>query len=311
MTANVSFIIAATGKCAEHPNARAAFSSAGYRRGGDQLPARRKRAGDQRRQFCRRSGGQGHRRRPCARRAPGLPHGLCACPAKGKDAKLQAVQIKTGISDGISTEVISGLDEGAQVVTGVVSTGAQAASDREPVWRRLPAECVERSDLPCRPIPSSSSRTSTRCITPAKWMSTRCAGFAGDFPGRICRHHGFERLRQKHADEHDRRARPPDRRQLSGSMALTFPRSTATRSPMSATKKSASFSKGSTCSRARPRWKMSRCRCFTTGTAFQRTNSRNAPCTRSNWSASASAPTIIPTSFPAASSSASPSPARW
>jgi hypothetical protein len=36
------------------------------------------------------------------------------------------VQIKTGISDGISTEVISGLDEGAQVVTGMASTGIPA-----------------------------------------------------------------------------------------------------------------------------------------------------------------------------------------
>jgi hypothetical protein len=42
---------------------------------------------------------------------------------------------------------------------------------------------------------------------------------------------------------------------------------------MSATKKSASFFRASTCFRARPRWKMSRCRCFTTGTASSRTSS--------------------------------------
>ena len=52
---------------------------------------------------------------------------------EGKDANLQAVQIKTGISDGISTEVVSGLDEGAQVVTGVVSTGTQAAKTASPI----------------------------------------------------------------------------------------------------------------------------------------------------------------------------------
>ena len=50
----------------------------------------------------------------------------------GDDAKLQAVQVKTGISDGISTEVLSGLDEGAQVVTGMVSTGTQAAKPANP-----------------------------------------------------------------------------------------------------------------------------------------------------------------------------------
>jgi len=46
---------------------------------------------------------------------------------EGKDPKLRAVQIKTGITDGISTEVVSGLEEGDQVVTSVMLTGAQAA----------------------------------------------------------------------------------------------------------------------------------------------------------------------------------------
>jgi HlyD family secretion protein len=43
-----------------------------------------------------------------------------------QDAKLQPIQIKTGISDGIFTEVLTGLDENAQVVTGVAIPGAQA-----------------------------------------------------------------------------------------------------------------------------------------------------------------------------------------
>jgi HlyD family secretion protein len=47
-------------------------------------------------------------------------------PAGSKDAadlKLKPVQIKVGISDGISTEVLEGLDEGMQVVTGMLSGG--------------------------------------------------------------------------------------------------------------------------------------------------------------------------------------------
>jgi len=55
--------------------------------------------------------------------------------------QLQPVQVKTGITDGISTEVVSGLDEGAKVVTGVVVTGLPP---RRP--RRLAAasrECAE------------------------------------------------------------------------------------------------------------------------------------------------------------------------
>jgi len=51
-------------------------------------------------------------------------HTIYVLSGAGKNAVLQAVQIKTGISDGISTEVVSGLDEGAQVVTGMVSAGA-------------------------------------------------------------------------------------------------------------------------------------------------------------------------------------------
>ncbi|MEI9962055.1 MAG: hypothetical protein WDM76_13265 [Limisphaerales bacterium] len=40
-----------------------------------------------------------------------------------KNRKLQPVQIKVGISDGISTEVLEGLKEGDQIVTGLVTTG--------------------------------------------------------------------------------------------------------------------------------------------------------------------------------------------
>ncbi len=44
----------------------------------------------------------------------------------GDDPKLKPVQIRTGISDGISTEVLSGLDENAKVVTGAFSPDATA-----------------------------------------------------------------------------------------------------------------------------------------------------------------------------------------
>jgi HlyD family secretion protein len=42
----------------------------------------------------------------------------------GTDPKLRRIQVKTGISDGIMTEVVSGLEEGAKVVTGAVVAGA-------------------------------------------------------------------------------------------------------------------------------------------------------------------------------------------
>jgi HlyD family secretion protein len=60
-------------------------------------------------------------------------HTVYVLSGAGNDAKLQAMQIRTGISDGISTEVLSGLDEGAQVVTGMVSTSTPAAKPASPI----------------------------------------------------------------------------------------------------------------------------------------------------------------------------------
>jgi HlyD family secretion protein len=73
----------------------------------------------------RRGGGRGPGEHPAV-------HTVYVLAGAGKDAKLQAVQIRTGISDGISTEVLSGLDEGAQVVTGMLSPGTQAATSANP-----------------------------------------------------------------------------------------------------------------------------------------------------------------------------------
>jgi HlyD family secretion protein len=59
-------------------------------------------------------------------------HTVYVLTGEGKDAKLQAVQIKTGISDGISTEVLSGLNEGDRVATGTISTGTAASATTNP-----------------------------------------------------------------------------------------------------------------------------------------------------------------------------------
>jgi HlyD family secretion protein len=59
-------------------------------------------------------------------------HTVYVLPGEGKDAKLRVVQIRTGISDGISTEVLSGLNEGDQVVTGANSPGTQAVMTSNP-----------------------------------------------------------------------------------------------------------------------------------------------------------------------------------
>jgi HlyD family secretion protein len=78
------------------------------------------------------SGGQGHRSSH-ARGERQVFHTVYVLSGAGNDAKLQAMQIKIGISDGISTEVLSGLDEGAQVVIGMVSTSTPAAKPASPI----------------------------------------------------------------------------------------------------------------------------------------------------------------------------------
>jgi HlyD family secretion protein len=79
------------------------------------------------------TGWQGHRTGGRARGERSTVHMVYVLSGEGKDAKLQAVQIKTGISDGISTEVVSGLNEGDKIVTGMVNaTGAAAATTSNP-----------------------------------------------------------------------------------------------------------------------------------------------------------------------------------
>lgn len=67
-------------------------------------------------------GGRAHGERP-------VFHTVYVLTGEGDKTQLRAVKIKTGISDGISTEVISGLDEGAQVVTGAYQAGQAAAAN--------------------------------------------------------------------------------------------------------------------------------------------------------------------------------------
>jgi HlyD family secretion protein len=76
-------------------------------------------------------GGRGHGEHPTV-------HTVYVLLEEGKDPKLQPVQIKTGISDGISTEVVSGLDEGAKVVTSVINAGNAQAGPASPFGGGFP-----------------------------------------------------------------------------------------------------------------------------------------------------------------------------
>ena len=124
MTANITFIIAQRENVLNIPNAALHFrppDSALMETNSAAMPAATN-GGN----FSGASGGPGHRSGHTRGERP-IFHTVYVLSGTGDDAKLQAVQIKTGISDGISTEVLSGLDKGAKVVTGVVLTGSQAA----------------------------------------------------------------------------------------------------------------------------------------------------------------------------------------
>jgi HlyD family secretion protein len=77
-------------------------------------------------------GWPGHRSGGRARGERPVIHTVYVLSGEGKDAKLQPVQIKTGISDGISTEVLSGLNKGDRVVTGAVLPNGSTAAPSNP-----------------------------------------------------------------------------------------------------------------------------------------------------------------------------------
>jgi HlyD family secretion protein len=77
-------------------------------------------------------GWQGHHGGGRARGERPVIHTVYLLSGEGKDAKLRPVQIRTGISDGISTEVLSGLNEGDHVVTGTALPSGSAAAPSNP-----------------------------------------------------------------------------------------------------------------------------------------------------------------------------------
>jgi HlyD family secretion protein len=59
-------------------------------------------------------------------------HTIFVLVDNGADPELKAVQVRTGISDGISTEIISGLNEGDKVVTSATMPGGAAPGAANP-----------------------------------------------------------------------------------------------------------------------------------------------------------------------------------
>jgi HlyD family secretion protein len=129
MTANVSVIIAHREDVLTIPNSALRFRPLNA----SLVPTNTAPAVAQATNSSNQAGGQGHRgggghshgERP-------IIHTVYVLSGDGENANLQPVQIKTGISDGISTEVLSGMNEGDKVVTGTLLTGTTTTTAANP-----------------------------------------------------------------------------------------------------------------------------------------------------------------------------------
>jgi HlyD family secretion protein len=135
MTANVSFIIAHREQVLTIPNGALRFHPPEGALGPTNSAAAQAAPATNGGNFA--AGSASHRVGHRGGERPVL-HTVYVLAGEGKDANLQAVQIKTGISDGISTEVVSGLDEGALVVTSMALTGTAAAKSTNPLGGGFP-----------------------------------------------------------------------------------------------------------------------------------------------------------------------------
>ena len=93
-----------------------------------------------------------------------------------RGSKPSPVQIKTGISDGISTEVLDGLQEGDRVVTAMTGKAASAAQQSNNPFGRWTAPVLGESIWPGAPL-SLGWRTCTKPTAPVKWTCTPSAAF--------------------------------------------------------------------------------------------------------------------------------------
>jgi HlyD family secretion protein len=125
MTANVSIIVARHKDILEIPNGALRFHPPGMTFDATDAPP---------------GGGMAQNSGPHAHAAGGSfgERTVFVMSGQGKDAKLKPVQIKTGITDGINTEVLDGLKEGNNVVTGMAFDMSAAASGGSPFGGGFP-----------------------------------------------------------------------------------------------------------------------------------------------------------------------------
>ena len=150
----------------------------GRRRGGRRSAGggRRRRAGARRRHHRRRRTDP----RAVRRRAPGAAGtGRRSSSCSTRRRSRSPCASVPGITDGQFVEVVDGLTEGQQVVTGVASATARGAAPRagaSPAANPFAPAAPQRRTALTWPTPSSGSSTSRSPTPSATSPSTRCAG---------------------------------------------------------------------------------------------------------------------------------------
>jgi HlyD family secretion protein len=235
---------------------------------------------------------------------------VAAAPARQPGARVWVLDasrapeeraVETGIADDQFTEIRSGLDEGARVITRGEARAGRAGRRRLP----LPPEHAARKARPvidARGLEKTYALNGETPVAALRGVSFRIAA------GRAGRDHGRIGFRQVDAPESARLPRPADGRRVSpGRHRRGTPRRRRARGAP-ATRRSASSSRASTCCRAPPRSRTWSCRWSTGG--CRRRSIAPGPRPRSARSGSASSPRGCRRSSPAGSSSASPSRGR-
>ena len=255
---------------------------------------------------------QCHRPRPAAKPTPPRPARKADEKNKPVDVvfvvegdHVKMVPVKIGISDDNYWEITDGLKEGEEIVSGGYSAISRDLDDGKKIVKR------------CRPATPKSPENREPHPTPENFAplpdgrgnGPRVArSFARNPARRIRRHHGAVRLGQIHVDESARLPRHADRRQLRTERhpGQRDGRQPARRNPQPRNRVCVSNLQPAAALRC-----VAQCR--TAADLFRHFVRRNAGKSRwKRWPASGWPTAFITsrTNFPAASASASPSPAR-
>ena len=251
MTANVTFVYAERDDVLRVPNAALRFQPPPELRGA--APAAAAPAAARRERRAGGDGASGGGRRRDARRERGgeRPIGARVWVLRGGEPDAGA-RCATGVTDGTNTEVDERRARARATAWSPTPSRRAATARRSPAaQRRVAADVL--ADVRWRRAAHRARRDVTKIYQHGRRRgAARCAASRSTIDdGRVRRDHGPVGLGQVDADEHPRLPRSADRGQLPPRRRRRLAARRATSSPRSATGRSASCSRASTCCRAR------------------------------------------------------------